>query len=318
MSPHFAWPSYAELWECKVVAVRFDGRDGESAVDEDHLRISGFEHTWESMEIVLEASTDEPAPEALNNIRAHALISCTPTQLRRPAPLEIIAGGLKIQGVLNLPRSAVAGKAHLTVELTGEYNGRRRVVGSSLPWSVVLDRVEAPQRRGTPPLKTVWVDFSAHDAPTEARRYGTGHAYVDVGLEPPVLYLNKGIDGLQQLLLSENAKRERRRQRDMIGAQIARYIANALFRTAAEQITSDEFGGPAEGPTGYIFRSVCEAVATQLTFTESVDDLYEAVLKARDGVIDSVKLWTEIDLALDRMTSISSVVAQICAEVKHV
>jgi hypothetical protein len=301
-----------------VAAVRFDGRDGESTIDEDHLRIAAFDRPWGSLEVVLEASTGEPAPEALANIRAHALLSCTVTQLRRPYPLAITDSGLKIEGAVSIPRTAVAGKATLTVELTGEYDGRRRVAGSSLPWAIILDQVEAPEPRGIPPVKTVWVDFSASDAPTEARRYGTAHAYIDVGSTPPVLYLNKGIDGLQGLILSENAKLERRRQRDMLGAQIARYITNALFRTATEQISADEFGGPAEGPAGQVFRSVCEAVAAQLTSTETVNDLYETVLKVRDGTLDGPTFWADVDLALDRMTSVSTVVAQICAEVKHV
>lgn len=318
MSPRFAWPSYADLWECNVASVRFDGRDGESTIDEDHLRIAAFDRPWDCLEIGLDGSTLEPAPEGLTDIRAHALLSCTTTQLRRPYPLSITDGGLKIQGAVSVPQTAVAEKATLTVELTGEHNGRRRVAGSSLPWAIILDQVEAPERHGVPPLKTVWVDFSASDAPPEARRYGTAHAYVDVVPTPPVLYLNKGIDGLQQLILSENAKLERRRQRDMLGAQIARYVTNALFRTAIEQVGADEFGGPAEGPIGHMFRSVCEAVAAQLTSTETVNDLYEAVLKVRDGTLDGPTFWADVDLALDRMTSVSSVVAQICAEVKYV
>jgi hypothetical protein len=318
MSPRFAWPSYVDLWECNVASACFDGRDGESAIDEDHLRISAFDRPWGCLEISLEAATREQAPDGLDNIRAHALLSCTGTQLRRPYPLAITDDGLKIQGAISVQRTAVAAKATLTVELTGEHNGHRRVAGSSLPWAIILDKVEAPERHGAPPLKTIWVDFKVSEAPAEARQFGTAHAYVDVGQTPPVLYLNKGVDGLQQLILSENARLERRRQRDMLGAQIARYVANALFRTAAEQVSSDEFGGPAEGPTGHMFSSVCEAVAAQLTSTETVDDLYEAVLKVRDGTLDGPTFWAEVDLALDRMTSVSSVVAQICAEVKHV
>jgi hypothetical protein len=120
---------------------------------------------------------------------------------------------------------------------------------------------------------------------------------------PPVLYLNRGIDGLQQLILSENAKLERRRQRDMIGAQIARYVANALFRAATEQVSADEFGGRPDGPAGHVFSSVCEAVAAQLTSTETVNDLYEAVLMVRDGTFNGPKFWADVDLALDRMTA---------------
>ena len=317
MSPRFAWPSYEDPWECNVAAARFDGRDGDSAIDDDNLRISAFERPWRALEIAIVATTNAPAPNGIGDLHAHALLSCAATQLRRSCPLEII-DGTHVEGTLTVSRTALAAKADLTIEFTADYNGRRRVVGTSLPWSIIVEKAEAPERPGLPPLKTVWLDFADSDAPAEARRYTTAHAYIDVSATPPVLYLNKGIDGLQQLILADNAKLERRRQRDMLGAQIARYVANALFRTATEQVSADEFGGPPQAPAGHVLRTVCEAVAAQLTSIETVDDLYDAVLEARDGAPDGGSFWADVDLALDRMTSVSSVVAQICSEVKNV
>ncbi|WP_161552124.1 hypothetical protein [Mycobacterium xenopi] len=192
------------------------------------------------------------------------------------------------------------------------------MVASTLPWALIVDKAAAPRKAGVPPLKTIWVEFGANEAPTEARRHSGAHAYVDITLSPPILYLNKGIDGLQSLILADKPKLERRRHRDLISAFIARYVASTLFRAAAEQVTTDEFGGPAEGPTGQVFRDICEAVAVELPYTETVQDLYETIARLPDGPPESAVFWADVDLALDRMTSVSSTVAAVSEQVKYV
>src|ERR1700722_13530590 len=102
MSPVFAWPSYADLWECNVATLQFDGRDGDSTVDGDNLRIAAHDRIWEHLERGLDASPPESVPEGLSDVRAHALLSCRTTQLRRPYPLAIADGGLKVEGVVSI------------------------------------------------------------------------------------------------------------------------------------------------------------------------------------------------------------------------
>lgn len=318
MSPFYAWPSYRDPWDCNVTDLRLDGKDGETAIDGDHLRIDAFSKSWSHMQLALHASTDEPAPAGSGPVEAIALLSCTATQLRRAYPLTAAGGENKVSGTLEIPRQTLAGKATLTVEIIGKIDGRRRVMGSTLPWSIVVAQLEAPPRHGVPPLKTAWANFADPEAPLGARRHSTAHAFLDVAPAPPILYLNKGIDGLQQLLLSDNAKNERRRQRDILGALIARYVAGTLFRSGIDQIVADQFGGPPEGPSDHILRSVCEAVAAQIPSISTTDDLYAAVIKSREGALDPAEFWTDVDLALDELTSISAVIARTCQEVKHV
>lgn len=316
----YAWPSYQDPWECIVTNVELDGLAGTLEINGDHFRVDAFDDTWASAELTVEVSTSEPQPSGLDDLRAYLLITCSATQLRRSYLLEY--GGSNssgcFKGALTIPRTALAGKATITAEVVGTYQGRDRVVGSSVPWGLVVDKSEAPERQGIPPLRTVWIDFADSDAPVEARRHIDGHAYVDVAATPPVLYLNKRIDGLQLLILSNSAKLERRRHRDMLGASIARYVANALFRAAVEQISADDFGGVPEGPTGRVLRDICEAVAAELPDTETADDLYEAIANLPAGTAASASFWANVDLALDRMTSLSSTVARICEEAKRV
>jgi hypothetical protein len=316
----FAWPSYQAPWECIVTSVDLDGSAGTLEINDEHFRVDAFDDTWSSAELAVEVATNEPRPAGLEDLNAYVLVTCSATQLRRSYPLTTSPSGsaLGFSGALKIPRTALSGKATLTAEIVGMFQGRPRVVGSSVPWGLVVDKSEAPDRPGVPPLRTVWIDFADADAPMEARRHVEGHAYVDVAATPPVLYLNKGIDGLQLLILSNSAKLERRRHRDMLGASIARYVANALFRAAVEQISADDFGGPPDGPTGRVLRDICEAVAAELPDTETVDDLYRAIADLPAGTAASASFWANVDLALDRMTSLSSTVARICEEAKRV
>lgn len=318
MSVRFPWPAYRDPWECAVVSVAFDGQDALHAIDADHLSIDAHEVDWSSMELAVQVQTDQPIPDGLDGVSAYALVSCRTTQLRRAYPLTADQDGTHHSGVVRLPRTVLTGKADLVVEVIGEHDGRKRTAGSSLPWSIVVDPGEAPPRPGIPPLQTVWVDFSAGDAPLPARRHTHAHAYVDVTASPPILYLNESIDGLQLLLLAETAKLERRRQRDMLGASIARYVANALFRAAVDQVIPGEDGVAAQGPDSRALRDVCEAVAAELPDTETVDDLYNLVATLPDDPARSAAFWSDVDLALDRMTSVSMTIAQICDEVRRV
>jgi len=315
----FAWPSYQDPWECIVTSVELDGSTGTLEINGDHFRVDAFDDMWDSAQLTVEVLTNEPPPIGLDNLKAHVLVTCSATQLRRSYPLNPDdKSSTSFSGTVVLPRTALSGKAMLTAEVIATYEDRTRVVGSSIPWALVVDKSEAPERPGVPPLRTVWIDFTDVDAPIEARRHAEGYAYVDVAATPPILYLNKGIDGLQLLILSNSAKLERRRHRDMLGAHIARYVANALFRAAVEQITADEFGGVPDGPTSRVLKDICEAVAAELPDTETVDDLYRAIADLPAGTTASASFWASIDLALDRMTSLSSTVARICEEVKRV
>ena len=316
----FAWPSYRDPWECLVTSVDLDGEAGALEINGDHFRVDAYENDWTTATLVVEVSTSEPSPEDVENLNAYVLMTCAATHLRRAYPLTRSGDDQAsvFTGTLHIPRTALAGKAMLTAEVVGNYQNRVRVLGSSVPWGLVVDKSEAPERPGIPPLRTVWVDFADTDAPVEARRHVEGHAYVDVASTPPVLYLNKGIDGLQLLILSNNAKLERRRHRDMLGASIARQVANALFRAAVEQISVDDSGAPPEGPTSRVLRDICEAVAAELPDTETVQDLYRTITDLPTGTAASASFWSNVDLALDRMTSLSATVARICEEAKRV
>jgi hypothetical protein len=318
MTPRFAWPTYKEQWDCQVSGFVLDGDDANECIDTDYLRLNGSERVWGAAEITLSATTNELPPSGLTDQSAYVLVACTATQLRQSYPMNPISGGNGFEARVSLPRMALAQKATIAVEVVAQFEDRRRAVGSAVDWTLTVDAGEAPRRSGYMPLSSTWIDFGSDDAPSEARRNPTGYCYVDVTKSPPLLYLNSGIDGFQSLIMADNAKTERRRHRDFLGATVARQVANTLFRAAVEEVIPGEFGAPAVGPISALLNNICVSVANELPDTESADQIYEKIATLSGNPAAAAAFWADVDLALDRMTGLSETIVRICAEVKHV
>lgn len=318
MTPRFAWPTYKDQWDCQVTELTFDGESVNDAIDSDYLRLNATERSWSTATIDLSTRTDERLPAGLEGLAAHVLLACQATQLRRAYPMSQNGNGDGFDAQVAIPRSTLAQKASLTIELVATHEERRRVVGSGIEWSMIIDAGEAPNPTGAPPLRNAWVDFTSDEAPPEARRSPQGYCYLDINESPPLLYLNSGIDGFETLIKAENAKTERRRHRDLMGAMIARQVTNSLLRAAIDEITPGEFGAPATGPSTRILQNTCEALASELSDTNSVEELYEKVGALEGNPAAAAQFWAEADLAADRMSGLSDTIVNVCKDVKHV
>ena len=318
MTPRFAWPTYKDKWDCQVTEFTLDGEPVDGAVDTDYLRLNAAEPSWSAASIKLSAHTAEHLPPGLDDLTAHVLVACPTTQLRRAYPMTANAAGDGFDAQISIPRSLVTQKAVLTVELVATHAERQRVVGSGVEWTLIVEPGEAPRPAGAPPLRNAWVDFAGDEAPPEARRSPQGYCYLDINESPPLLYLNSGIDGLETLIKAENAKTERRRHRDLIGAMIARQVTNSLLRAAIDEITPGEYGAPATGPSTRILQNTCEALARELPDTNSVEELYEKVAALESNPAAAAQFWADADLMLDRMTGLSDTIMNVCKDIKHV
>ncbi|MCV7281682.1 hypothetical protein H7J88_18790 [Mycolicibacterium flavescens] len=318
MTPRFAWPTYRDQWDCQVTGFKLDGEPDDDAIDSDYLRLKTPERVWATADIELSATTDEPLPTGLSVLTAHVLLACATTQLRRAYPMVEHPDGSRFDAQISIPRSALTQKASLSVELVATHGERQRIIGTGVEWTLVVDPGEAPRPAGAPPISSAWLDFKSDDAPPEARRSPMSYCYLDINEAPPLLYLNSGIDGFETLIKAENAKLERRRHRDLMGAMIARQVTNSLLRAAVEEITPGEHGAPATGPATRILQNTCEALARELPDTNTAEDLYEKVAALDGNLTATAQFWAEADLVLDRMTGLSDTVMNVCKDVKHV
>ena len=316
MSPVVAWPTYAGLWSSSLDdAVTESGVPLEADLGSYRLHLE--QSSWKTITFILTISSNEPTPTGLGALQAYALLTCSGTNIRVPFRLSPVEGNDQQHSAkVTLSRELLRDSATLAAEVTAQVDGRTRVVGRAVPWTLVLREFDPPQTLGEPPISQVWTDFGAAEAPTVARKNPRAYAALDTAPDKPVLYLNSGIQGLQMVLTAENAKLERRRLRDILGAQIARYTVSTLFRLAAAEVVADGDDEPI-GPSDPLLRNVCEKVAAAIPQFTSVDELYSALVRSTSR-IDYSNLWADIDAAIDELTEASSSVSLATSEVQYV
>ena len=313
MSVVYMWSTFTGELALEPTDVQADGTD--IAVDSYQRRIHLEGKDWATVELKLRASTSEAPPAGIDELAAHALASSPRSALRRPFPLVIVSehGPTAVTGTVSLSRADLAGAVEVTVFVTGIVGGRRRVVGASGSWTIVVDASEAPKPPGAPPFKFKRQNFSAPDAPLMVREHSLELAYFELS-DPPVLWVNDGIDGLWALLHASHAKDDRRRQRDAVSATIARVVVSTVFRSAGQELVID---GDDE-PSRQIQRDVCARIAAHIPDANDLPEFYEAIKKvesldrqARD------RFWGHIDLALDHISGLSTALARNIREVKR-
>jgi hypothetical protein len=316
MSIRYPWPTYRRPLNLTLSDLQVDGVERDDLLDETHLRARLDESKlWRHLTVRASVTTDEP-PLDVSEVRAHLLVSAPRTQTRVPVPLDSTEDGWS--GVVTLHRDVLGGAVSVHAQIVGLVNDRRRLVGSSESWVLVVDSSEAPTPPGVPPFNIAWIDFSSEEAPQIARSSPEAHAVMDIASEP-VLLLNSNLDGFQSLLHADHAKAERRRLRDLLGSGVARYAVATLFRAAASEIVAavvdDEDPEP---PAERLRRQVCEAIAEAMTGLTSAEELYRRLVDAERGsMTDRAMFWTEIDLAIDKLTGVSNTVAEVCKEVQY-
>jgi len=312
MSIRYPWPAFASPIQCHLTDPRLDGEPlGPQLLDGEHRRIRlDQEPDWDVFECDVVVETDEPVPAGLDRLIPYVMVSSTTTNTRMPFPLS----GEPADGHLAIPRSTVSGSFTVQAVTGALVSSRRRVVGSSAPWTVVLDGRQAPVPPGALPFDFSWVDFASDEAPEIARKNPSSHAVMDLTNVLPRLLLNSGIEGLQPLLTSDYAQLERRRLRDILGSSIARYVAATVFRIASDEVTADD-GSSARLPSTAMYRETCEAVAAHIPDISTVQDLYDQIVDAQGDEFKRIELWTRIDLAIDALCGSSDVLTIAAKEV---
>jgi hypothetical protein len=313
----YPWPTFAGPLKCDLRDIRLDGQPLQHhLVDADDRRIRlDAAPSWEMFECEVAVTTDEPTPAGIEHLTGYAVVSSAPTNTRLPFRLTDVQGEFLV-GRLTVPRNIAAGSLIVQVEACGHVRGRWRVVGTGDPWTVVLERREAPVPPGAPPFEMAWIDFGSTDAPPAARENPGAHAWMDLTTTEPRLLLNSGVPGLQALLSNNYAKLERRRLRDILSSSIARYAVSTLFRAAVAEITGYD-DGTAQPPGTALYRQVCEAVADRMTGIGGVDELYEQLASDQGQGFGSASLWHRIDVAVETLTGSTDALTTAAQEVFH-
>lgn len=313
MSVRFAWPVLAAPPQVTLQELQVDQAPPDGVTwDPDHLRVvlaSG--RSWDRLSCRVVATSDEDTSE-LEDVVCYAVASSRDAATRVPFTLS----GLPGDGLVEIYRDEVARDVVLTVEVAALHRGRRRVIGRSDPWTVIVEPGIAPQAPTGLPFEINWVDFSAANAPAVVRGAPSASAVMETAVGAASrLLLNSSLPGFRDLLHADSAKLERRRLRDLLSCDVARLAVSSLMRAAAaEVIEADD--GTIIAPQEPLHRQVCEAVVGAMTGMGSVEELYQRL--ASDDANAAGDLWGRIDLAIDEAVGRRGAVAIACEEIRVV
>ena len=315
MTQHFPWPQYRRPWSLDVEVLGVTPA-GEPDVDPDRRRIRLDElEDWTQVGLRLRLATTERTPDGVAQMSPYVMVSAARSNLRLPVLLE--QDGDTFVGDCHLMRSSLAGITELQAYVAsvggsavGDEPTPTRIIGESEPWTVVVDPGESPPAPGAPPFETERRHFSDPGSPPQLRAAATSYALMDMSGPDPVLYLNQDIIGLEHILDAKSPKLEKRRLRDLLGAQIAHHVLSTLFREALDRtVVEDDL---VTIPEDRLMKQVCEAVSEAVPSVEGSEDMMRRLL---DSSTDRARVWMEVENALTVLTGVGDAVARSVKEV---
>ena len=313
MTVRYAWPTLAEAPTVEIDGLALDDADlPADALDpaNQRIRLDGA-GPWQRFSCRVGVGPLETLPAGLESPTVFAVAASATSASRVPFPL----GPGPASGRIELHRQELGRDVQLTVEVAARHRGRLRVIARTDPWTLMVEPGVAPMAPGSPPFDMVWIDFGSDDAPTLARTVPTAPAVMDVATGTrPQLLLNSGLPGFQNLLHADTAQKERRRLRDLLGADVARMAVATILRAAVGEVARAD-DGSLTLPDDPLHRRVCEAVAEAMVGVGSVDEFYEYFAQ---GDAPSSEAWARADLAVDDLVGRRSAWATACEEVRVV
>lgn len=181
-------------------------------------------------------------------------------------------------GDLVIHRDRHAGRVQLTGQVVAAVDdvAGRMIGATDEAWTIDL-QARTPVRSNS--IKTVWADFGDERNP-RLRPFASDPWTIEaVGEEEPVLYLNRGFEGLSAIL--EDPKTADRAAREAIAAQIAQDVWTALFNAALYAVESED--GSPQWPGGWR-ESVLRRLLPDVFPDRSPDDaLAEVMTRRTDG-----------------------------------
>ena len=313
MTVRYPWPTLPTPPTVELDGVTLDDTEADpGVVDAEHQRIRVDDGPpWERFSCRVSTGSLDGLPVGLDSPVVYAVASSAESATRVP----FVLAGTPAEGRIELHRRELGRAVELTVEVAARHRDRLRVVARTEPWTVVVEPGVAPVAPGAPPFDMVWIDFTSDDAPALARSTPDAPAVMDVAMGArPRLLLNSGLPGFQNLLHADTAQKERRRLRDLLGADVARMAVTTIFRAAIADIARAD-DGTVVVPEDPLHRRVCEAVAGTTVGIGSVDELYEGFA---DGESPSSELWARADLAIDELVGRRRAWSTACEEVRVV
>jgi hypothetical protein len=208
---------------------------GRINADSHEVDLSNLERRdWVAAQIMVSLSGPASELESYVDVVAVAVLNCGHSNTRTSLVLtrdDDTPG--RWSGVVELERDHWYGRATLHSVIAATVDGvANRIIGTSVDWMVAFD--DLPRLPVTGSLTIRWIDFGnpEDDAPY-LRHYATDPWYLRIDPSEPVLFLNRGFEGLEALLTDRRRRPDAERAlHNHARASLASEVWMTLFNAA--------------------------------------------------------------------------------------
>lgn len=156
-----------------------------------------------------------------------------------------------------------------------------RVVGWGETWTAQFD--DLPNRPVNGAIKITWIDFAnpGDGQPQWLREFAEQYAYLSIDPDEPQLFLNRGFDGLEQLLADRRRRHLDKALHDVTRASIADKTWTALFNASLDGVEIDDTSGDLSWPPSDWQRTVLQSLLARMYPDITLDEALRAAWETR-------------------------------------
>ena len=253
-------------------------------IDADHRTISlhGLARAdWETARIPLVVNAPPAEIAEAKDVVCIAVTNCGPTNTRTSVPLQKDPNSPgRWTGTLELDRDYWYSRADLRCAVVATVDDTsNRLIGEADIWTLLFD--DLPNRPVNGAIKITWVDFDNPGDKPWLKRYADNYVYLSIDPDEPQLFLNRGFDGLEQLLADRRRRHLDRALHDQTRASIAQATWTSLFNAAIGSVELDEETEDPTWPSGEWQRAVLEVLLTRMYPDKSLNEALRDAWSAR-------------------------------------
>lgn len=276
MKSLFPYPVLFGDVSVSVDRIAIDGHDvpGRVLLDQRLIDLEGIERSeWRTVELEFEVSCPPAEVAEGESVAAIAVLNCGPSNTRVSAEMRADdASPGHWHGSVELERDYWFDQAELRCGVVATVEGvPNRIIGWADLWMLTFDDLPSRPSVGGA-IQITWLDFA--DPPAERqylKQHSDKYSYLSIDPAEPQLFLNKGFEGLEALLVDRKRRNADKALHDQTRASIADKTWMALFNAALGFVEAGEDDDEPKWPEVDWQRTVLEALLALMYPDESPD-----------------------------------------------
>ena len=251
-----------------VTAVTIDDASVTDRINPDQrlIELHGIDREdWEVAQLTIEVTAPAAEIHDAKDPVCVAVVNCGSSNTRVSTVLETDTNTVgRWSGEVTLDRAFWFSDAEIRCGIVATVDGESdRIVGWADPWNARLD--DLPNRPVNGAINITWIDFSnPGQDKIYLSKFQEHYTYLSIDPDEPQLFLNRGFDGLEQLLVDRRRRSADRALHDQTRASIANTTWTALFNSAMNAVDVDDATGEPIFPAIDWQRSLLETLFSRM------------------------------------------------------